>query len=956
MFCSLLRERRGERGLRLLRGRARRHGARRAGVPAAHAGAGDAPVRRRRRRGRDHRLRAALPPVRPPVLPEPAGAHGAARSPAARACALRVRPARDYGGARPPRRPGARTTCATSAAISCCALTTDCSITAILEETPFVLREPFSLVLGPDETLQGSVAERRAALPRADRRLLAGLGARPVDSLRMAGRDHPRRHHAEARRLRRHRRDRRRARPPRFPRPRTAAATGTTATAGCATPTSSSTRSTASTRRAPWSATCGYIINVAAARRRHAAAGVRHQRPARTGRARGRLAARLSRHGAGARRQPGLPAGAERRLRLGGARGDARVLRPAADRRSATRRCSASSNRSASAPSPRTTSPTPASGSCAARRACTRSPASCAGPPATGWPRSPRACGLARARALLARARRRASTRVICARAWNAQRGSFVATFDGDALDASLLLLDELGFLRADDPRFAATVAAVERELKRGDFVFRYVERGRLRRARQRLPRLHVLVHRRAGRARPARRGARAVRGHARAAQSAWACSPSTSIRRRGELWGNFPQTYSMVGHDQLRDAPEHSLGPGVLRPVCCASASTSAARRPSSSPSTTPAASKSAAPRRDAARRLRGGARRHRRAGARGRARARRAGVGGHRPARRGVAARPAWSRTPTRHPYNGMPLKPDLERLLGRELRFENDANCFALSEAPDGAARGVRVVFGAILGTGAGGGIVVRRPRAAPAPTRSAASGATTRCPGWSPASIPARPATAAVSGCIERFVSRPGARGRPPAARRRASSTPRRSRRAPRTANGLQGDPSSATRMRLARALAHVVNLLDPEVIVLGGGLVEHRPACTWTCRSCWGAYIYARYASQPVSCAPRTATRAAYAAQRSCGIADAGPRNRRRFSSRFAFAPSPRPTARPQRRRTEGSAGTGTSDRVRRTNPPRAQGQRIPRPGRGTHGSTGSPPGSAALRPATTPAH
>ncbi len=57
-----------------------------------------------------------------------------------------------------------------------------------------------------------------------------------------------------------------------------------------------------------------------------------------------------------------------------------------------------------------------------------------------------------------------------------------------------------------------------------------------------------------------------------------------------------------------------------------------------------------------------------------------------------------------------NGMPVKSDLERLLGREVRFANDANCFALSEAADGAAKGARVVFGAILGTGVGGGIVV------------------------------------------------------------------------------------------------------------------------------------------------------------------------------------------------------------------------------------------------------
>src|SRR5687768_18414503 len=57
-----------------------------------------------------------------------------------------------------------------------------------------------------------------------------------------------------------------------------------------------------------------------------------------------------------------------------------------------------------------------------------------------------------------------------------------------------------------------------------------------------------------------------------------------------------------------------------------------------------------------------------------------------------------------------NGKPLKQDLEKALGREVRLANDANCFALSEASDGAGRGARVVFGVILGTGVGGGIVV------------------------------------------------------------------------------------------------------------------------------------------------------------------------------------------------------------------------------------------------------
>src|SRR5207245_10473467 len=65
---------------------------------------------------------------------------------------------------------------------------------------------------------------------------------------------------------------------------------------------------------------------------------------------------------------------------------------------------------------------------------------------------------------------------VICERSWNPEMGSFVATMGGKTLDASLLRLGELGFLSEDDPRFAGTVRAIERELRRGDFISRYVE------------------------------------------------------------------------------------------------------------------------------------------------------------------------------------------------------------------------------------------------------------------------------------------------------------------------------------------------------------------------------------------------------------------------------------------------------------------------------------------------
>ena len=106
-----------------------------------------------------------------------------------------------------------------------------------------------------------------------------------------------------------------------------------------------------------------------------------------------------------------------------------------------------------------------------------------------------------------------------------------------------------------------------------------------------------------------------------------------------------------------------------------------------------------------------------------------------------------------------NRMPVRPDLERLLGREVRFANDANCFALSEAIDGAAKGARIVFGVILGTGVGGGVVV---------DGRAIEGANAICGEWGHNSLP-WPAAGEMpgprcacgrDGCIEAFLSGPG----------------------------------------------------------------------------------------------------------------------------------------------------------------------------------------------------
>jgi fructokinase len=151
---------------------------------------------------------------------------------------------------------------------------------------------------------------------------------------------------------------------------------------------------------------------------------------------------------------------------------------------------------------------------------------------------------------------------------------------------------------------------------------------------------------------------------------------------------------------------------------------------------------------------------------------------------------------------PFNGRRLKQDLEEKLAREVRFENDANCFALSEALDGAARGAGVVFGAILGTGAGGGIVVDG-RIIRGHNAIGGEWGHTPLPWMTAEEHPGPPCYCGRSGCIEQFVAGP--------ALNRDIAT-----HGEETANELHED-------RLARAFSMVVNFLDPDVIVLGGGL-------------------------------------------------------------------------------------------------------------------------------------
>jgi GH15 family glucan-1,4-alpha-glucosidase len=137
--------------------------------------------------------------------------------------------------------------------------------------------------------------------------------------------------------------------------------------------------------------------------------------------------------------------------------------------------------------------------------------------------------------------------RVIDERAWNPTLGSFVASFGGDDLDASLLLLHELGYVRADDPRFAGTVAAVERNLKNGEFVFRYTQPddfGKPRNAFVVCTFWYVDALAALGR----RDEARALFETLLACRNPLGLLSEDIDPHTRQLWGNFPQTYSMVG------------------------------------------------------------------------------------------------------------------------------------------------------------------------------------------------------------------------------------------------------------------------------------------------------------------------------------------------------------------------------------------------------------------------
>jgi fructokinase len=168
-----------------------------------------------------------------------------------------------------------------------------------------------------------------------------------------------------------------------------------------------------------------------------------------------------------------------------------------------------------------------------------------------------------------------------------------------------------------------------------------------------------------------------------------------------------------------------------------------------------------------------------------------------------------------------NGRALADDLSRLLDRPVRFANDANCFALSEATDGAAAGAGIVFGVIVGTGTGGGIVIQQQVLVGANAIGGEWGHNP-LPAARGSESPGPPCYCGRNGCIETFLSGPGFE-RDYAESGGASVTAQEI--AARAASGDALADAALARYeeRMARALASVINLLDPDVVVLGGGL-------------------------------------------------------------------------------------------------------------------------------------
>ena len=187
-----------------------------------------------------------------------------------------------------------------------------------------------------------------------------------------------------------------------------------------------------------------------------------------------------------------------------------------------------------------------------------------------------------------------------------------------------------------------------------------------------------------------------------------------------------------------------------------------------------------------------------------------------------------------------NGRAFESDLSRRLNRDLRTANDANCLALSETVHGAAAGCSVVFGVILGTGVGGGVVLHE-QPHHGPNSIAGEWGHNPLPWPAADELPGRACYCGRTGCIETFLSGPGL-----AADHQRHGGPARTGEDI-VAHAAGGDVAAKATMdrwiaRLARSLATVINLLDPDIIVVGGGLSRIDRIYTDVPRQ-WGAWVF-----------------------------------------------------------------------------------------------------------------
>lgn len=187
-----------------------------------------------------------------------------------------------------------------------------------------------------------------------------------------------------------------------------------------------------------------------------------------------------------------------------------------------------------------------------------------------------------------------------------------------------------------------------------------------------------------------------------------------------------------------------------------------------------------------------------------------------------------------------NGHCIRSDLEALLGRPVRIANDANCFALSEATDGAAEGASVVFGVILGTGTGAGVVVNG-HILTGPNAIAGEWGHNPLPWPRAEELPGPDCYCGRQGCVETFLSGPGFA----ADYGRASGAAVLAPEVVKLAESGNAEAEAAMQRyegRLARGLAHVINVLDPDVIVLGGGMSNAARLYT-NVPELWGEFIF-----------------------------------------------------------------------------------------------------------------